>query len=262
MAKDVFSFHDILAAPGIVPFAHRGAGDHAPENTFAAFQAAVDLGYPCLETDIQTSAQGTPYVFHDATLGRLTGETAKIGDLADKDLDSLTINGNHAIPKLSDLFEAFPDALFNLDAKTGPATAPMAHLIQRMNKTSQVCIGSFSDGRIKAVLDILGPDTCHSIGVSNSVRFYLAAQAGLKMRLGAHCVQFPMRQYGVNLVTPKTVAYAHRCGLKMHVWTVNDPQTIRLLFDLGVDGIMTDSCSMLKAEMADKGLWPTDAQHQ
>ena len=239
----------------MLAFAHRGATDKAPENTMAGFQDAVDLGYRFLETDIQASRDGTAFVFHDDDLERLTGQSGKIADLGDLEIGRLRINGHHQIPKLSELFETFPDSMFNLDIKSWPAVEPMAKVISHSNMQRQVCIGAFSDARISAALRHLGPDTCHSIGISNSIRFYVAAQLGIKLRFTADCIQLPMRSYGVDLITQKTIDYAHKFGLKVHVWTINDALTIDRLIGMGVDGIMTDECDLLKSRLKAHDLW-------
>jgi glycerophosphoryl diester phosphodiesterase len=249
------SFREALARPGLLPFAHRGAGEVAPENTFAAFHGAVDQGFPVIETDIQASADGTLYTFHDDDLLRLAGDNRALGDLTDSEIAPLRINGTHQIPRLSDVFEAFPDTLFNLDAKTETTPKPLARLIIRMERQDQVCIGAFSDQRIIRVLRDLGPDTCHGLGLRKGAAFYVATQLHLGLRFRAQCVQLPLQYYGISLVTPRTVAHAHRIGLKLHVWTVNDSKTMRRLIALGVDGIMTDNCALLKLELQSADLW-------
>lgn len=248
-------FFTALQAPGMLAIAHRGAGDVAPENTFAAFQAAVDLGYFCLETDVQTSRDGTCYVFHDATLKRLTGEKGRIDDLPDAVIDKLRVYGAHSIPKLKDLFEAFPDTLFSLDAKTPAAAEPMANLILEMNRKAQVSVGSINDARTKSMLDILGPDTCHPPGLRGIMRFFIASKLGLDPRLETNFWQVPIWYYGVRLVSAKTLEFSKDHGLKTHVWTVNDQPTICKLIALGVDGIMSDDCGLLKSELISAGLW-------
>ena len=255
MADSPISFRDILATSKVVPFAHRGAGLLAPENTLAAFKHAIALGYPVIETDIQASRDGTLYAFHDADLIRLTGENLTIGALKDVDIDRIMVQGSHPIPKLADVFEAFPDTCFNLDAKTWPAVVPMSVLIQKMNASRRVCIGSFSEARIKAVLSHLGPDTSHSLGTAGAIRFFFAALAGLRQTFTASCVQFPVRYKGVTMINARNLEFAHRTGLKVHVWTVNDAPTMTSLLDLGVDGLMTDDCALLRSVLEQRGIW-------
>lgn len=250
------TFRDLLHGGGVLPFAHRGAGLVAPENTMAAFQAAVDLGFLALETDVQISKDGVLFVHHDNSLKRLTGEDRRFETLTSGEIDQLRIRGGHAIPRLADVFEAFPDAVFNLDAKSWAATDGMAALIRSHGIAQRVCIGAFSDGRIRRVMSQLDRGALQSIGTARTIRFALGVVSGIGQRLGADCVQLPVARYGVTLVTAKSIAYAHRLGLKVHVWTVNDGDEMHRLIDLGVDGLMSDDCALLKSVLISRGCWP------
>jgi glycerophosphoryl diester phosphodiesterase len=249
------SFRDLMQSGRIMPFAHRGAGLLAPENTMAAFRAAVDLGFRAIETDVQLSKDGVLFLHHDTSLKRLTGEDRLLEDLTAADLDALTIEGAHAIPRLADAVEAFPEAVFNLDAKTWRSVAPMAEFIRTNALVDRVCIGSFSDARIDGVLSGIGARTCHSIGTRNSVRFFFGYLSGLPLSFTADCVQLPVAYGGAPLVTARSVAYAHRRGLKLHVWTVNDRAEMHRLIDFGVDGLMSDDCALLKEVLIERGHW-------
>ena len=150
------SFLEFIRSTKIVPIANRGASLLASENSFESFRKAFDLGYRVIETDIHSSKDGTAYIFHDITLERLTGENLKISDLKDVDIDSLKINNSSIIPRLSNVFEEFPEGLFNLDAKTWKSTTPIVDTIQNMGCRSRVCIGSFNDRRVNAIIKELG----------------------------------------------------------------------------------------------------------
>lgn len=249
-------FRDRLNSPGILPFAHRGDNGSLPENSMAAFQAAVDLGFDLLETDIRASRDGVLYCFHDNNLLRLTGEDRLFQDMTSGDLDRFELANGQGIPRLDAVIEAFPAACFNLDAKSEAACQPLGRLIARMNIAECVCIGSFSDRRIRQVVCAAGQDLCTSLGTSGVMRFYLGARMGLHQRFAAGCVQLPTHYRGLPLVTRQTVDHAHETGLKLHVWTINDRAGIDHLLDLGVDGIMSDDCRTLKSVMTERGLWP------
>lgn len=249
------SFKELLARNQVLAFAHRGAGRLAPENTQEAFRHAVDLGFRVIETDIQASRDGTAFVYHDATLERLTGDERRIQDLSDREITRLRIEQDHEIPKLADVLESFPQTLFNLDAKTWEATEPMVSVIRKIGAVDRVCIGSFSDARIRAVTGPLGADTCHSMGTASAIRLYLSSFTGLARKPSAQCVQFPMQHYGVSLTTKRMLNHVRRLGLKLHIWTINDAKTMHQLLDLGVDGIMTDDCVLLKSVMQERGVW-------
>ena len=250
------SFLEFIRSTNIVPIAHRGASLLASENSFESFRKAFDLGYRVIETDIHSSKDGTAYIFHDITLERLTGENLKISDLKDVDIDSLKINNSSVIPRLSNVFEEFPEGLFNLDAKTWKSTMPIVETIKNMGCRSRVCIGSFNDWRINAIIKELGLETCHSMGTSNVIKFYLGAQLGTEQHFTSQCIQLPIKMFGISLTTRQVLSYARKLGIKIHFWTVNNPVVMQNLLELNVDGIMTDDCALLKTIMEEKHKWP------
>lgn len=69
------------------------------------------------------------------------------------------------------------------------------------------------------------------------------------------CVQVPPRHRGLAVVNPQFVSQAHRLGLQVHVWTIDDAPTMHRLLDLGVDGIVTDRPTVLRSVLADRGQW-------
>ena len=83
----------------------------------------------------------------------------------------------------------------------------------------------------------MGP---HAVAASR-----LSTASALMRRLGADCIQVPIRRGPVRIVTGRFITAAHRAGLPVHVWTVNDETTIDELLDLGVDGIMSDRLRLL-----------------
>ena len=250
------SFLEFIRSTNIVPIAHRGASLLASENSFESFRKAFDLGYRVIETDIHSSKDGTAYIFHDITLERLTGENLKISDLKDVDIDSLKINNSSIIPRLSNVFEEFPEGLFNLDAKTWKSTTPIVDTIQNMGCRSRVCIGSFNDRRVHAIIKELGLETCHSMGTSNVIKFYLGAQLGIEQHFTSQCIQLPIKMFGISLTTRKVLSYARKLGIKIHFWTINNPVIMQQLLELNVDGIMTDDCVLLKEIMKEQNKWP------
>lgn len=243
-----------LEHDGILAFAHRGGDRRAPENTLAAFQDAVDQGYTYVETDVHASADGVVYAFHDDDLQRMVGEPVAISTLTASQIDQLRVEGGHAIPRMADLFEAFPNAKFNIDAKAWPVVEPLCDLVQHMQTHERICIGSFSDGRIEKIVRRLGK-VCHSLGPKGALRFRTAALVGRRVSFTAGAAQLPVRQAGVPMVTKASVAYAHKCGLQVHVWTINCESTMHELLDMGVDGLMTDDCALLKSVLVSRNLW-------
>ncbi len=244
-----------LQHDGVLAFAHRGGNRHAAENTMAAFADAIAQGYRYLETDVHVSKDGVVYAFHDDNLHRMVGEEVAISTLTAQEIDALKVHGDHQIPRMAELLESFPEVRFNIDAKAWPVVAPLANLIRHMQVQPRVCIGAFSDARITKVLQLVGENLCHSVGPRQATRFRLAAWLQIRVRFSAGCLQFPERQNGVRMVTKASLTHAHRLGLQMHVWTINDEAIMHRLLDMGVDGLMSDDCVLLKRVLQARNLW-------
>jgi glycerophosphoryl diester phosphodiesterase len=247
--------HPYLDHAGVLAFAHRGGAEEVPENSMAAFRHAVELGYRYLETDVHLTADGVVVAFHDDVLDRVTDRSGRIADLSWDEVSAARIANTEPIPTLLDLIEAFPDACINIDPKDDAVVPALARILRQADVLDRVCLGAFSDRRLARLRDLLGPTLCTSAGPRSIVGFRVAS-FGLPMRQPPwHCMQVPTRSNGIRLVDQRFVTAAHDRGLQVHVWTVNDPEEMHLLIDLGVDGIMTDRPSVLRTLLIERGLW-------
>lgn len=238
-----------LDAPLPLAFAHRGA-DTAAENSMAAFESVIALGYRYLETDVRATADGVLLAFHDATLDRVTDRTGRIAELPYAEVAKARIAGSEPIPLLAELLDAWPDMRLNVDVKAEGAISPLIEVIRDRKALDRVCVGSFSDARLAAVRAGLGPGLCTSLGPREAVRLRLGRYRG-----PAACAQVPARLGRVPITDRRMIAAARRCGLQVHVWTVNDENEMNRLLDLGVDGIMTDRADLLRSVLTARGAW-------
>ncbi|HEX7095186.1 MAG TPA: glycerophosphodiester phosphodiesterase family protein, partial [Acidimicrobiales bacterium] len=110
--------HAFLDHPGPLAFAHRGGAGVNPENTWAAFDHAVSLGYRYLETDVRVTSDGVVVAFHDPTLDRVTDRTGAIARRPWVEVRRARIAGKHEPVRLDDLLAAYPDVRVNIDPKT------------------------------------------------------------------------------------------------------------------------------------------------
>ncbi|WP_160669237.1 glycerophosphodiester phosphodiesterase [Pseudarthrobacter sp. ATCC 49987] len=244
--------------------AHRGFSRDGLENSMAAFRAAVELGFQHLETDVHTTADGVLLLFHDETLDRVTDGRGRISELPAETVAQARIGGAEPIPLFEELATAFPDVRLNLDVKDWNSVDALAAAIERFGLHDRVLIASFSDRRRRAVLKQLSRPAASSAGmVSNALYILLGPvlpvpllrlTAGRALR-GVHALQVPVSYGAVTVVTPGFVRRAHRDGLQVHVWTVNDPAEMHRLLDLGVDGIVTDRADLLKEVLQERGGW-------
>ncbi len=244
-----------------LPMAHRGGALYGPnvglENSLTAFANAVSMGYRYLETDAHATRDGVVYAFHDRTLDRVTDGTGRIADLSSSEVSQAKIAGREPIPTLADLFEELPEARFNIDVKEDSAVDAVVDLIRRTRTHDRVCIAAFSTRRIRRLRRGLGPRVATSMGTSEvaAMRSPLAAFRWQAAQGGAVCVQVPPRAWRIRLTTRKFVTEAHRHGLQVHVWTVNEADQMTALLDIGVDGIITDRIDTLRDLLIARGSW-------
>lgn len=247
-----------LDQPGPVAFAHRGGAAHQPENSWAAFEHAVNLGYRYLETDVHATADGVLVAFHDHSLDRVTDRQGRIARMPHKEVAAARIGGREPIPLLEDLLAAWPDTRFNIDVKEEPAIGPLARTLARVGAWDRVCICSFSSRRLRATRRALAKPVCMALSPAALATVRLSRNlagsgAVLARRLaseGMRCAQIP-----ATIATRGFIRRAHALGLQVHVWTVNDRTEMTCLLDLGADGIMTDETVLLREVLAERGQW-------
>jgi glycerophosphoryl diester phosphodiesterase len=260
----------ILDQPGsVLAIAHRGGAAHGDllglENTVESFRHAVDLGYHYLETDVHATRDGVLLAFHDAVLDRVTDQVGRISELTAAQVARSRIGGRHAVPTLAELLEEFPGARFNIDIKSEPAVHPLVALIDRLGAHDRVCVGSFSASRMASfrrltagrVATSATPVEVAALRAAPSAGFVRRArEPGLASNRGRPAaLQVPHRRGRLTVVTPGLVRRAHRAGLHVHVWTVDEPEEMRELLDKGVDGLITDRTDLLRDVLVARGQW-------
>ncbi|MCA1783206.1 MAG: glycerophosphodiester phosphodiesterase family protein [Dermatophilaceae bacterium] len=258
-----FSFFD---ASGPIALAHRGGTLYPPnegiENSLRAFRQAVALGYRHLETDVHATADGQVVAFHDPRLDRVTDATGVVAELPYAVVAQARIGGTEPIPTLVELLEELPHASFNIDIKADPALEPTLDILRRMGALERVCLASFSDKRIRRVRRLLGGQVATSAGEREI--FAMKLTPGFIARwlhTDAPALQVPSRHRirgrELAIVTPGLVDLAHRLGKHVHVWfhdwDKEDAAELHRLFDLGVDGIVSDRIDLLADVLAERG---------
>ena len=240
--------------PYPIPFAHRGGASDKPENTMAAFQRAVDLGYRYLETDAHLTADGVLLAFHDHVLDRVTDSTGVVADLPWSEIKEARVDGE-PIPRLEDLLGAWPDIRVNIDPKHDAAVGPLVDLLGRCNAIDRVCVAAFSDRRLSRVRRLSEGRVCTALGPTAITRLRMTSYGARTGRFAGGCVQVPTHIGKRVLVDQRFVDTAHRRGLPVHVWTIDERTQMQRLLDLGVDGIMTDRPVVLKELLVERGQW-------
>lgn len=249
--------HPYLEHDGPIAFAHRGGTSHAPENSMRAFEHAYNLGFRYLETDVHATRDGVLVAFHDDDLERTCGIKKSIATSTWDDIKSARLDGTDPIPTLNELIDAWPDTRLNIDCKADSALKPLIDALKKTQLFDRVCIGSFSDSRLDAIRREFGAQVCTSMGPKEVARLVARSTSRLPLSVTQHALaaQIPVRQGPIPVATKSLIDTAHRLGIAVHVWTVDDPVEISRLLDLGVDGIMSDDTAALRDVFASRGHW-------
>lgn len=238
--------------------AHRGASGYAPENTMAAFRRAVELGASFIETDLQVTRDIQVIAMHDSTLDRTTNGKGPVHLRTLEELRALDAGawfdsrrcGSFAgerVPTLNEVlrFATERDVNFYLEIKSGDTWGvehAVAAALRDLNVSARVVILSFDPSTL---------DSMNRIDRNIMTGFLCEHPAG---DLVKRAVQIGARQIAPrgDLITSALVDQAHRAGLKVVTWTINDPEQMRHLIAAGVDGIMSDYPDRLAGVLREK----------
>lgn len=257
--------HPFLRGPWPRAFAHRGwhRDDLAGmENSLSAFRRAVAEGYRYIETDVHATADGIVVVHHDADLDRTTDGRGSIDCLSWSVVRSARIAGREPVCRLEDALEELPDAFFNIDVKSDPAVPGVLRVVRRQNAWDRVCLAAFSDRRLESLRRAGGPAILTSLGPRSAATLWAGSRlAGLPLSPLVHgaAAQVPVRRGRLRVIDPRFLRLAHRWGLEVHAWTIDDAPAMAALLDLGVDGLVTDRPDVLRAVLRDRGQWDVAA---
>lgn len=218
---------------------HRGARGYAPENTLASFKKAIELGVDAIELDVQLCKSGELVVMHDDTVDRTTDGSGLVKKMKLKELKELDAGMGERIPTLEEVLDLVNRRVkANIELK-GPKTAkPAMKLIDEYVKNKGWSLDDFiiSSFKRKELKEARSFNPTIQIGV-------LISKPRLIDRWSFRFAQKIRARFicpGKKLVTKRFVCKAHKYGLKVFVWTANDPKDIKKLIKAGVDGIFSD----------------------
>src|SRR2546423_1628350 len=238
---------------------HGAGAAEGDETSMAAFARSVAMGYRYIETDTHATADGVAVVFHDHTLARIAGRPERIRELTWAQLSRIRVDGEPVVPRLSEVLASWPQVRLNIDVKTDSGVEPTLAAVREAGALDRVLLASFSDARTARMRAALGPDVATSLGSRGVAQLWMASRAGrggVRLAGRVAAAQVPIRQGPVRVVDERFVRYAHALGLQVHVWTVDAPDRMNELLDLGVDGIMTDRIDVLRDVYTARGCWP------
>ena len=235
---------------------HRGSAGTHPENTLESFRAAATAGAPYIEFDIHMTRDGEVVVAHDDHLERMCGIQRTIPEMSHAEvaaadagrmftIDSASFpfrDKGIGIPRLSDVLAAFPKLRMIIEIKqiTPSLVAPMLEVIDRAGMRRNVLVASEHQEPLDEVRK-LAPEIPTNFSYLESGLFFQAMAArDANYRPPGAALQIPPNYESWQLVTSDSVEFAHRSGIEVHVWTVNEESEMTKLLDMGVDGIISD----------------------
>lgn len=239
--------------------AHRGGSHQWPENTIYAFERALEAGVHMLEMDVRMTADGVPVIMHDAKVDRTTNGRGRVRAFTFQELrrfdaaytwsspaepGSRPFQGTGiSVPSLDEVFAAFPQARMVIEVKESGEDRAVAlgNLIRRYDRVDRTMVASFHTSLLQ-FFRARYPEVATSAGRSEVRRFWLLQKLFLQdlVRSGYLALQVPERSRGRTVVTPGFVKAARRKGLSLQIWTVNKPEAMIRLLDMGVDALITD----------------------
>ena len=254
-----------------VNFAHRGASARAPENTLEAFRLAAESGAGGLETDVHMTRDGRVVAIHDDTVDRTTDGSGLVREMTLAEIRSLdagyrfTPDGGATypyrgrgarVPELGEVFREFPSLAVNIDVKEAQpgVEGAVLRVIREAGASDRALVVSewapvvsrfreLADGRVRT-------------GASRKeiVRFFFLSAARMEGQLRPFydALQVPAYHRGREVVTGRFVQAARRIGVRVDVWTVDEPAEMRRLLDLGAGVIVTNKPEVLTGVLRER----------
>jgi len=248
-------------------FAHRGGTVAWPEETIVAFDNAALAGVDVLELDVHATQDGTVVCMHDEKVDRTTDGTGLVKEKTFAELSMLdagakfTTDGGATypyrgkglrVPTLEEVLGKHSKVPFSIEIKQyAPSIVDkVISIIDTLGMAERVVIASFDDETIRAVR-------------SKRPKFVTALALGEMAKLGTirddedlanYTPPATIYQANAGTITDERMRIVNKLGLRVHVWTVNDEDTMRRMWKLGVHGIMTDNPALLLKVTKELGL--------
>jgi glycerophosphoryl diester phosphodiesterase len=240
-----------MAAPTAWPYprwiAHRGAGKLAPENTLAAFRLGAAQGYRAFECDVKLSADGVPFLLHDAALERTTSATGTAGDRPWAELSQLDAGSWHSrhyagepMPSLQAIaaFVLKNDFLLNIEIKPTPGAETLTGRV-----VAEHAARLWTGAAVPPLLSSFRPDALVAAAAAapalpRALLLDTLWPGWEQVATSLGCVAIVTNH---KLMDAELLATARRAGWRAMVYTVNEPEAAQRLLALGVDGLITDA---------------------
>ena len=232
-----------------IALSHRGNSNDYIENSFEAFKSVIDMGFEFIETDLRKTLDNEIIAFHDADLKRLFNIDLKVENLTFTEINKFFSEKNCKLLTLKEALENFPETKFNIDLKSKGVIQGSIKIVKELRAFDRVCFASFNSSHTDEVLTD-NPQAVVSMGMKDVAYFKFFNY----LRKDSKILQVPPNWKGINIVNSKLIKKAKDKNLFVHVWTINDRESIIKLMDMGVHGIVTDEPDLIMDIMKEKNL--------
>ena len=242
--------------------AHGTGRELLPGNTLEGALNAVAVGADIIELDVHLSEDNVVVVRHDDSIDTTTNGSGLIAAMTLAELQAYKVGFHEtdypdkvapdgiSIPTLESLFVALPDKRFLIELKPDDTETGirLCQLVLAHSLQDQVIVGSFYSSVLQKFRHLC-PEVPTSLGEEEARVLVLLSWIGLGHLYNSpgYSVQLPSEYYGVKLISRSLIQAASELNLRVDVWTINDPQEMMDLIDLGVSGIITDRPDILQA---------------
>lgn len=232
--------------------AHRGASEKAPENTLAAFRQAIEDGADWIELDVQEAKDGRVVVAHDSDLKKVANNPIKIWEGTAAELRTVDIGSyfdptfsEERMPLLSEVLELCRGKVrVNIELKyyghNQNLEQKVIDLVEQYDMEENIVIMSLKESMIRKVKE-LRPNW--TVGLLTAV----AASDITRAKADFLAVS-------TKIATNSFIEAAHKKGKRVHVWTINDAETMSLMIGRGADNLITDRPALAKQVLAERAL--------
>ncbi|MBO7707534.1 MAG: hypothetical protein J6S42_02510 [Thermoguttaceae bacterium] len=234
---DADAFPPIPSTPVV---AHRGFSGIKPENTLAAFRAAVDVGANGAECDIRRAADGVIYIMHDGNFKRTAGHDVAAGTIPYSEIESFDAGEGEKIPTLESYLTLLKGTATRpiIEVKEDGFEEQLVEMIRAFELEKTAVVIDFSAARVKKIRE-LAPEICVAwlCGFNNETPEDEIVEKIIATLKDCNTNVVDM-QFGRT--TPALVQKLHEAGISVWCWTVDNPEDIARLYDMGVDSVTTN----------------------
>jgi len=252
-----FSINEVMAQQinnrNPIVVAHRGASGYAPENTMAAIKKAITMGVDMIEIDVQLSKDNEVVLMHDLTVDRTTNGKGKVRDLYLEEIKKLDAGkwfssefSGEKVPTLEEVIQAINGQckllieVKHVKSKKQEIENKIVQLINKYNAYNWCIVQSFETQVIKNIQALDKSIECHKLVTMNISVLPLHIDSRIKTGTIYKYKNVQSINPYFKMLNKRKVKKIHSYGQKVITWTVNEPEDMKRMIEMGVDGIITN----------------------